>query len=690
MVFDYALWRNNGFGFHLTNLFSHMMSVLMLYLVLTELRLRLGNPDDSAASPPVDLAAKTWPLCSAALFALYPLHPEAVSWITGRVDTIVTMFCFASFWLYLKGRRTGSTTSIIASLVFFACALMSKEMAIIEPAVLLALEFLVLSPSSTVKARLLATRPFWLTLAGYFLIRRFALGTFIGGYDDSLQSDSTSNLLVAWPHALKMIFVPFNSDLFGSRCLQKTLWTVAFVGAAVLAICKSISEKTLRPLGLFLPVWFILALVPVFKLLNIGGDLEGSRLAYLATGPLCAFLCFGLLPSSKVGAFANTKALLAKVIIFGLLSLSYLALVKNNEPWREAGLQSQAILAGLDRLYSNATSNPPTYLLELPDTVHGAYLIRNAIDGMTKPPQISREAKRCFVLNNFDLVFPFGLSKNVIEDKSSQARAFIWNYDKKRFEPYALPSRTDPLEGTWSKDQLKALVVNTPTDNRRLTFRLRGLPCWRSEFVVFRLVNGKSPEEFSDLSLNYTNDLCPLFNRRNRVPCIVSVVDGKPEVTFRLHGEIDWVFGNSSHELTILSSKPIDFAVDQLRLEGPEKHLPQLSISQTENLNKNGFVNLSTQARTAQICYDVRDLIGAVGVQLEATKPGKFFPVHNSPTASRDLGFVQSYPSNQGKLTLGKDEFPKDGIYEVRIRAVDDKDRPIGFASDHLLVNVSD
>jgi hypothetical protein len=670
----------------------------MLYLVLAELTFRSALSADQAttddnlaakALPQFDLTDKTWPLFSAALFALYPLHPEAVSWITGRVDTIVTMFFFASLWLYLRNRRTGSRISAITSLVFFVCALMSKEMAIIEPAVLVALEFLLPTPH-TVKKRLSATWTFWLTLSGYFLVRRLALGTFIGGYDDSLQSDPSSSLSATWPHALRMIFVPFNAELFRSDGAPKIIWTVLYIFASALSVGKCILGKALRPLGLFLVVWFFLSLVPVFKLLNIGSDLEGSRLAYLSTGPLCAFICFGLMRGGKFGALGSAT-LLAKALLLGLLALSYLALIKNNQPWQEAGMQSRAIVTGLDQLYSNSTTNTPTYLLQLPDTVHGAYLIRNAIDGMTKPPQISREAKQCFVLNNFDPVFPFGFSKNnLIEDKESQARAFIWDYDEKRFQPYPLPSRTDPFAGTWSKDQLKALVINTPADDRRLTFRFKSLPCWNTDFVVFRLASAKSPEDLSNLSLNYTNDLCPLFSRRNRVPCTVRVVDGKPEVTFRLHGEIDWSFGNTGHELTILSSKPIDFSVDQLRFEGPEKHLPKLSMKETGNQNRSGFVRLSSQSPTCKICYDVRDLPGAVGVQLEATKPNKFFPVHNSPEPSRDLGFVRGYSARQGELSIKKEDFAKDGIYEVRIRALDGNGKPVGFASDHLLVNVSD
>src|SRR5271155_623323 len=63
MLADYMIWRGNGIGFPLSNDKSKWNYI--------------------------------WCLSAATLFGLYPLHPEAVSWITGRVDTFVTLFSLA-------------------------------------------------------------------------------------------------------------------------------------------------------------------------------------------------------------------------------------------------------------------------------------------------------------------------------------------------------------------------------------------------------------------------------------------------------------------------------------------------------------------------------------------------------------------------------------------------------------------
>src|ERR1700722_12128246 len=44
MVADYLVWHNNGFGFHLTNLFCHLGNTLLLWLVLRALVANNGQP----------------------------------------------------------------------------------------------------------------------------------------------------------------------------------------------------------------------------------------------------------------------------------------------------------------------------------------------------------------------------------------------------------------------------------------------------------------------------------------------------------------------------------------------------------------------------------------------------------------------------------------------------------------------
>ncbi len=131
MVQDYALWGTNGFGFHLTNVLFLIFSSLTLFFIVRDL------------VAPIQGSRKNTPAFLAALiFGLYPLHLEPVSWITGRVDCIVTAFFLASLWCYMRWRVSKSIWLFAATWTSMVLGLLSKEMAIVLPATFVAYELL--------------------------------------------------------------------------------------------------------------------------------------------------------------------------------------------------------------------------------------------------------------------------------------------------------------------------------------------------------------------------------------------------------------------------------------------------------------------------------------------------------------------------------------------------------------------
>ena len=118
---DFYFWGLNPIGFHLTNIIINMISCLFLFSVLNKLfkNYKSGN-----------LAA----LLATLIFSSHPVHTEAVSWISGRTDSIATLFFFISFFYYIKKNDDNKINhSIILSLLFYTLGLLSKEMVITLP-----------------------------------------------------------------------------------------------------------------------------------------------------------------------------------------------------------------------------------------------------------------------------------------------------------------------------------------------------------------------------------------------------------------------------------------------------------------------------------------------------------------------------------------------------------------------------
>src|SRR3990172_2831732 len=71
---DYFIWGPNPFGFHLTNVLTHTLTGVILYLVLLRI----------IAIEPVAFLASLF-------FLAHPIHTEAVSWISGREEMALTL-----------------------------------------------------------------------------------------------------------------------------------------------------------------------------------------------------------------------------------------------------------------------------------------------------------------------------------------------------------------------------------------------------------------------------------------------------------------------------------------------------------------------------------------------------------------------------------------------------------------------
>lgn len=107
---NWELRKDEPIGYHLINILLHACVTLLLYLLLQEL---LGGTPE----------AKTTAFVAALLYAVHPIHTEAVAWTVGRAELLAAGLLFAGWILHLRDRTFGS-------LACFAGAVLSKESAI--------------------------------------------------------------------------------------------------------------------------------------------------------------------------------------------------------------------------------------------------------------------------------------------------------------------------------------------------------------------------------------------------------------------------------------------------------------------------------------------------------------------------------------------------------------------------------
>jgi hypothetical protein len=123
-MLDYQLFGLNPGGFHLVNLFFHMVNTILLFIIF---RRMTGVLWQSAFV--------------AALFAIHPLHVESVAWITERKDVLSTFFWMITIWAYFRYTASPAVKSYLLVFVCLGIGLMAKPMLVTLPCVLLLLDY---------------------------------------------------------------------------------------------------------------------------------------------------------------------------------------------------------------------------------------------------------------------------------------------------------------------------------------------------------------------------------------------------------------------------------------------------------------------------------------------------------------------------------------------------------------------
>ena len=338
-ILEYRLVGLNAGLHHLVNVLLHVVNTLLLFNVLNRMT-----------------AARWRSALVAALFALHPLHVEAVAWVTGLKDVLSMCFEMLTIWTYVRYVEQftvhGSRTRVFytVTLLFFALALMSKPMAVTLPFVLLLLDYWPLGrtrwaqsaigdrvkvpPSQLFREKLPL---FAMTAASCVMTywARRSLGTVTSLESLPLGPRITRALLsyvgylgkAFWPTKLA-VFYPLDASLSWAGAIVAC---VGLAGVTVAVIRRARREPWLAT-GWF---WYFGTLVPVIGLVQVGVvQAMADRYTYVPFIGLFIMLCWSVpsralerrFPKVAVGAAAVTS-----LTVCTLLTRGYLGYWKDTE-----------------------------------------------------------------------------------------------------------------------------------------------------------------------------------------------------------------------------------------------------------------------------------------------------------------------------------------------------------------------
>ena len=276
---DWGLYGNSPVGHHMTNVCLHAANAILLFLLLLYITGYLGRP-----------------ALVSFLFALHPAHVESVAWLAERKDLLCTFFWFASLLSYAWYVRNPSWKRFVWVIGGFACALMSKPMAVTLPFTLLLLDYWPLCRITFAHY----SRKQWLSTLGKLCLEKWPLFimaaissvvTFIAqrasGAVYSIELlplwARLANAAVSYCRYIRIMFWP--DPLIAYYFPEKTNIAITAVVLSTLALCIVTALcwrfKEKRPYCLFGWLWFLGTLVPVIGIVQVGDQALAERYTYV-------------------------------------------------------------------------------------------------------------------------------------------------------------------------------------------------------------------------------------------------------------------------------------------------------------------------------------------------------------------------------------------------------------------------
>jgi protein O-mannosyl-transferase len=296
-LLDVQVFGFNAGGHHFTSLLIHVANTLLLFLLLHR------------------WTASIWRSAFvASLFAWHPMHVESVAWVAERKDVLSTLFWLLTMLAY--GKYVGESGApvlpepakpwaarrfYLLTLLLFALGLLCKPMLVSLPLILLLVDYWPLRriqvPFSVKKAMplLLEKIPFLILTAASCLI------TFLvqkkGGAVQSLENltlaDRFANATVSYARYLGKLCWPADLAVLYPFTRRLPLAEVLSCAVLILAIFVVVMRlaKTHPPLVVGW-LWFVITLVPVIGLVQVGEQALADRFTYIPSIGLFVLLAW--------------------------------------------------------------------------------------------------------------------------------------------------------------------------------------------------------------------------------------------------------------------------------------------------------------------------------------------------------------------------------------------------------------
>lgn len=272
---------------HLTSVLMHAGAVFVLFLLLD------------------GMTGALWPsFCAALLFAIHPLHVESVAWVAERKDVLSCLFGLISLSCYARYVKTPGPRWYLAALLFFVASLLSKPMLVTLPLVLLLLDYWPLGRYGSDTGgtfpllRLVREKiPFFVLSAVSSIITVYSQqkGGAMATLDKVPVGARVENALIAWVKYIFLMVWPRDLAMLYPFPKRLELWQAVAAGLFLVLVSVAVVRYRRRfPYLLTGWFWYLITLLPVIGLVQVGGQAMADRYTYIPLIGLFVVCCWGI------------------------------------------------------------------------------------------------------------------------------------------------------------------------------------------------------------------------------------------------------------------------------------------------------------------------------------------------------------------------------------------------------------
>ena len=265
-MLDCEIYGMNATGHHISSLILHIMNSILLFLFFSQVT-----------------GAYHRSCILALLFALHPLHVESVAWIAERKDVLSTFFGLLCLMTYSRYVQTFHKKHYYYCFACLCLSLMSKPMLVTMPVLLIILDVWPIQRTDDKK--------YQDKMLLFIPVIGVALMTFLAQYQDkavnplsdlglmprvlnALTAIGTYLIKTAWPTNFSVLYPhPGYSIHFGPAIF----WFIFLICLLIIGMYR-LKQMPFLLTGI---LWFLISLMPVIGIIQVGSQAMADRYTYI-------------------------------------------------------------------------------------------------------------------------------------------------------------------------------------------------------------------------------------------------------------------------------------------------------------------------------------------------------------------------------------------------------------------------